>query len=129
MVRNYLETVAWWMVRTHRILDRPRNVAFALEGLIPVYALARDRAGHEKAAAELFATIDKLLFRMTSWQVEGPLVSESSFLLGHRTKDARAVGGVLDDENDPELRIDVAAHHAHAVILALQHVYPEVAGK
>jgi UDP-N-acetylmuramoyl-tripeptide--D-alanyl-D-alanine ligase len=124
-IRDYLEATSWWMVRTHRVIDRERNTAYALEGLVSVYALTKGRSGHENISAELFATIDKLLFRLTSWQVEGPLVSESNFLLTHRTKDPRASGGILAAEEDPMLRVDVATRHAHAVILALKDVYPE----
>jgi hypothetical protein len=55
--------------------------------------------------------------------VGGPLAAENPYLAAHPTDDPLAVGGVMNAASEPPLRIDVAQHQMHAVILALQHVY------
>lgn len=114
--------MAWWMINIHHTLARTRNTAYAYEGLIYAYQLARDR-GLNQAAESLFSTIDRGLYKLTSWQVEGPLVVLNAYLLGHRTNDPWAIGGIMNHEAEAPLRIDVTQHQMHAVILALKYVY------
>ncbi|MDP8225045.1 MAG: hypothetical protein P9L99_16920 [Candidatus Lernaella stagnicola] len=123
----YADTVValgWWMIYTHHTLRRTRNTAYAYEGLVHSYRLAKSQ-GDTVAAADLARVIDKGLSKLTSWQVEGPLRRENSFLRKHRTDDPLAIGGIMNHRREPGLRIDVTQHQMHAVILALQHVYAE----
>jgi hypothetical protein len=123
----YADTVvslAWWMIYTHRMLSRTRNTGYSFEGLIHAYRLAKSQ-GDTRAATDIARAIDKGLRKLTSWQVEGPLIARNSFLSKHRTDDPLAVGGIMNHRREPGLRIDVTQHQMHAVILALQHVYTE----
>lgn len=110
--------LAWWMTHTHRTLGRTRNTSYAYEGLVSAYALAK-RAGDDAAKRDIGYVIDKGLYDITAWQVEGPLVTKNRFLSAHRTKDPLAVGGVMNHRSEPPLRIDVTQHQMHAVLLAL----------
>ncbi|MCC6157448.1 MAG: hypothetical protein IT350_05295, partial [Deltaproteobacteria bacterium] len=110
--------LAWWMTHTHRTLGRARNTSYAYEGLVSAYALAK-RAGDDAAKRDIGYVIDKGLYDITAWQVEGPLVTKNRFLSAHRTKDSLAVGGVMNHRSEPPLRIDVTQHQMHAVLLAL----------
>jgi UDP-N-acetylmuramoyl-tripeptide--D-alanyl-D-alanine ligase len=119
---DYVLSLGWWMLHTHHTLERRRNTAYAYEGIVPAYRIALAR-GDERAAADLAFTIDRGLRTLTSWQVGGPLAAENPYLAAHPTDDPLAVGGVMNAASEPPLRIDVAQHQMHAVILALQHVY------
>jgi UDP-N-acetylmuramoyl-tripeptide--D-alanyl-D-alanine ligase len=116
--------LAWWQLYTHKTLMKTRNSAYAFEGLVHAYRLAKSQ-GDARAAADLARTIDKGLYRLTSWQVGGPLAERNSFLRGHPTSDPLAIGGVMNERNKAPLRIDVAQHQMHAVILALKTIYTE----
>ena len=124
---DYVLALAWWMIHVHETLQRNRNTAYAYEGIIPAYRLARLR-GHEAAARELAYVIDEGLAKLTSWQVGGPLAYRNEFLAAHATDDPLAVGGVMNHRREAPLRIDVAQHQMHAVILALEHAYPPADG-
>jgi len=112
--------MAYWMIDVHRTLRRRKNTAYAYEGMISAYAIAR-RIGDSKAAAKISRVVDEGLTKLTSWQVGGPMPNE--YLLTHPTRDPRAVGGVMNGRADPELRIDVTQHQTHAVILARRHIH------
>lgn len=118
--------LAWWMIHTHRTLERTRNTAYAYEGMIHAYRLAEDR-GLKAAAQDLARTIDSGLYKLTSWQVDGPLDYINPFLVSNSSQDTLAVGGVMNHRAEPLLRIDVTQHQMHAVVLALRYVYTEPA--
>ncbi len=124
--RDTALAMAWWMINTHRLSSRTRNTAYAYEGLVHAYLIAEREQNH-RAAASLRQAIDRGLYELTKLQVEGPLAAQNSFLRQHRTTDPLAVGGVLNEKNRPELRIDVTQHQMHAVLLALEHIYRETA--
>jgi hypothetical protein len=121
-IADTLLSLAWWMIYTHKTHSRARNTAYAYEGFIPALTIARMR-GDQAAAADLAHTIDTGLFKLTSWQVGGPLANENPFLKANPSDDPLAVGGVMNHSREAALRIDVTQHQMHAVILALEHVY------
>jgi UDP-N-acetylmuramoyl-tripeptide--D-alanyl-D-alanine ligase len=112
--------MARWMIDVHRTLDRPRNTAYAQEGLIVAADMA-ERAGRKADASRIREVIDQALLGLTSWQVGGP--RENEYLARNPTKDPRAVGGVMNGREDPRLRIDVTQHQMHALILARRWIY------
>ena len=114
--------LAHWMIDIHRTLDRTRNTAYAYEGIISAYALAQ-RTGDTAAAQKFAHVIDRGLAKLTSWQVGGPM--SNVYLQEHSAQDPRAVGGIMNAEDEPLLRIDVTQHQMHAVILARRYVYRE----
>ena len=113
--------LASWMIRVHHTLDRPRNTAYAHEGLIQAYRLAKLRR-EEGAMAELASVVSQGLGKLVTWQVGGPLAERNAFLQRHPSDDPLAVGGIMNHRADPELRIDVTQHQAHALMLALAHL-------
>ena len=122
--RDYVLSMAWWMIHTHRTLQRTRNTAYAYEGLIHAYRLAKE-LNHQAALHELKYVIDKGLLKLTSWQVGGPLQRHNPFLVSNPTDDPLAIGGVMNHSSEAPLRFDVAQHQMHSVILALKYVYTE----
>lgn len=119
---DYVLTLAHWMIHTHKTLKRTRNTAYAYEGIISAFKVAKSRNDRE-AWEDLAYTIDKGLYKLTSWQVGGPLQNQNRFLRRHPTDDRLAVGGIMNHRREAPLRIDVTQHQMHAVILALRNVY------
>jgi hypothetical protein len=120
--------MAWWMINTHHTLARSRNTAYAYEGIVHAYQLAKSR-NLQMAIKVLASTIDKGLYKLTGWQVGGPLERLNPFLVEHPTDDPLAVGGVMNHRAEAPLRIDVTQHQMHAVILSLNNVYTENPGR
>ena len=112
--------LADWMIDVHRTLERTRNTAYAYEGIIHAYEISRI-CEDEFHIDKFKCTIDEGLYKLTSWQVGGPIQNE--YLLNHSTTDILAVGGVMNHKEEPPLRIDVTQHQMHAVLLALRYVY------
>ncbi|NJM93802.1 MAG: hypothetical protein HC842_03295, partial [Cytophagales bacterium] len=117
-----LVTMAHWMIDNHYTLWRTRNTAYAYEGLLSAYQAAQEQ-GWEKEQHYIGSVIDKGLSKLISWQVGGPL--PNGYLRAHPTDDPLAVGGVMNARNDPDLRIDVAQHQLHALLLALQYYFED----
>ena len=117
---DHVLELARWMIDVHETLRRTRNTAYAYEGILHAYRLARNR-GDDKEAAMLGCVIEQGLEKLTSWQVGGPI--PNAFLRSRPTNDVLAIGGVQNHRQEPLLRIDVAQHQMHAVILALRYYY------
>jgi UDP-N-acetylmuramoyl-tripeptide--D-alanyl-D-alanine ligase len=123
--------LSWWMIHTHHSLKMKRNHAYALEGLISAYRIAKLR-NDTAAMVDLLYAIDRTLYKLTAWQIGGPLVKNNPFLMSHPTDDPLAVGGVMnaaepgiahEGDTQHELRIDVTQHQMHAIMMALTNVY------
>lgn len=124
----------WWMSHVHETLERGRNHAYAVEGLVSAYGIAKAR-GDVKAMTDLLYVIDRSLYKLTSWQIGGPLIHVNPYLAEHPTDDPVAIGGVMNaarawpdragssDDTQHELRVDVTQHQMHAVIMAMEMVY------
>ena len=117
---DYVIDLANWMIDVHETLKRTRNTAYAYEGIIHAYQLAvqRNDTKHIKKFARV---IEAGLTKLTSWQVGSPLMNK--FIRSHPTDDPLAIGGVQNHRREAPLRIDVAQHQMHAVILARRYVY------
>lgn len=117
---DYVIELANWMIDVHKTLKRTRNTAYAYEGIIQAYQLAvqRNDTEHIKKFAHV---IEAGLTKLTSWQVGSPLMNE--FIRSQPTDDPFAIGGVQNHSREAPLRIDVAQHQMHAVILARRYVY------
>ena len=112
--------LADWMIDVHNTLDRTRNTAYAYEGIIHAYVVAAN-TNDQFHKQKFKQVIDIGLYKLTSWQVGGPL--QNQYLLNHPTSDSFAIGGIMNHKEEPFLRIDVTQHQMHAVILALTYVY------
>ena len=111
-----------WMLDTHRVLERKANTAYAFEGLICAWELARrtkDRASQEK----FFRAIQQGMLKLMTWQVGNPLQNE--FLRKSENFKQECRGGVLGSAKDPWLRIDTTQHQMHAVLLARRYLFPQ----
>jgi hypothetical protein len=117
---DYLLELAHWMVDVHKTLMRTRNTAYAYEGIIHAYELAR-RRNDSALVRKLACVIDIGLEHLISWQVGGPLATARTSGPGSQERLAR--GGIQNSASEPGLRIDVTQHQMHATILARRYVY------
>ena len=117
---DYVIDLANWMIDVHKTLSKPRNTAYAYEGIIHAYQLAV-RRNDKKHIGKFARAIETGLTKLTTWQVGGPLMNE--FIRSHPTDNPLAIGGVQNHFRESLLRIDVTQHQMHAVILARRYVY------
>jgi len=113
-------SLADWMIDVHKTLERTRNTAYAYEGIIHAYQVAVNE-NDQYHMTKFKNVIDTGLYKLTTWQVNGPI--SNSYLQNHATADPLAIGGILNHQEEPYLRIDVTQHQMHAVILAMNYVY------
>ena len=118
---RYVVDLAHWMIDVHQTLKRPKNTAYAYEGLCCALEIAR-LENDQQAAQKIANVIDQGLFKLISWQ-KGSLL-EVEFL--KRVSDLKAFGAVINGEQDPVLRIDVTQHQLHAMILARRYLYSTI---
>jgi hypothetical protein len=112
---SWLLELADWMVDVHGTLRRTRNTAYAYEGIVPAFAIARAR-GDSARTRKFGCVIEAGLRRLSSWQIGS--ANANAFISAHPTDDPFAIGGVQNHAREPELRIDVVQHQMHALLLA-----------
>ncbi len=127
-------SLGFWMTHTHATLKRNRNHAYAIEGLIAGWRVANMR-GDIDAQTDLLYTLDRSIYKLSTWQIGGPLGGENKYLQKNGTDDKMAQGGVMNARKPSgapvkkdvshQLRIDVTQHQMHAVTEALDFVYPK----
>ena len=118
---TYVIDLADWMIDVHRTLYRDRNTAYAYEGIIHAYELAR-RRDMPVEADKFHSVIVQGLRKLTSWQVGSSIAN--SHIKSRPTDDPKAIGGVQNHGEESLLRVDVVQHQMHAVVLALKYVFP-----
>ncbi|MCG6534043.1 MAG: AGE family epimerase/isomerase [Syntrophales bacterium LBB04] len=112
--------LAYWMIDTHKVLERTRNTAYAYEGLASAWEIAR-LSGDKKALTYIGKAIDKGLYELSTWQVGSSI--QNKFLKENPTKDPLAIGGIMNAADEAPLRIDVTQHQMHAALLARNFIY------
>ncbi len=116
-------SLAWWLIYRHEIESRRGNTGYAVEGLLGAYRVARTR-GDTASMQILRGVCERLLSRLIGWQVGGPLQERNHFLSTHRI-DPKATGGIMSAEDSGLVRIDIVQHQVHAMLLALELLFPE----
>ena len=122
---DYVVALAHWILHVHNVLNRTRNTGYAFEGILSAYNVLQARSDNPKALEDITFAIDAGLYKLTTWQVGGPLAHENAFLRKHPTDETIAIGGVMNHHKQAPLRIDTTQHQMHAVIMALDAVYKE----
>ena len=115
---RYVVDLAYWMIDVHQILKRPKNTAYAYEGLCCALEIAR-LENKEQAVQKIAYAIDQGLCKLISWQ-KGSFL-EVEFL--KNVSDINTSGAVMNGGQDPVLRIDVTQHQLHAMTLARKYLY------
>lgn len=108
--------LAHWMIETHRVLKRPKNTAYAYEGLLHALHWS-ELTGRTESAKLIRRTVEEGMACLISWQVGHP---RACSYISQRQPPIRARGGVQNAKNESFLRIDVTQHQMHALILTLK---------
>lgn len=122
MVGDACLALAWWQLHQRDVEAREGNTAYAVEGLLAAYRVAELR--QDKAAMAMLRTaVEGMLVRQIATQVGGPL-EKYNFFLTHQRYRPECVGGIMQSAMGGHIRIDVVQHQMHAMLMALQYLYP-----
>lgn len=121
---DFVVALGHWILEVHHVLQRNRNTGYAFEGIISAYDIAKTR-NLADVLPYFERAIDRGLYKLTTWQVGGPLAKENEFLQNHPTDEGIAIGGIMNAKNLSPLRIDTTQHQMHALIMALDSVYTQ----
>lgn len=125
---DYVLAMSWWMIHVHETLKKGLNTGYVYEGLTHAYQIAKAR-DEKQIIDDLEYTMDKAFYKITSWQIGGPLMDKNNYLIKQMDKanDPIAIGGIMNHKGGlpphHQLRIDVTQHQMHSVVLLLRHVY------
>lgn len=115
--------IAWWLLHEHEVESKPGSTAYAVEGLLGAYRVARVR-GDAAAMQALRAASERILVRQIRCQIGGPLQEQNLFLSRTRVH-PKYIGGIMSTEDSGFVRIDTVQHQVHAMLLALELLFPE----
>ncbi|MBT3374167.1 MAG: hypothetical protein HN742_33950 [Lentisphaerae bacterium] len=114
--------LAWWVIHQHRVQLRRGNTAYAVEGLLGAYRVAKAR-GDRDAMAKLHHAAESILSRLITWQAGGPKADKNPFLVKTPVP-VIAIGGIMSSKDSGIIRIDVVQHQLHATLMALELLFP-----
>ncbi len=117
--------LAWWQIHSNKIESRDGNTAYAVEGLIASWRVAKQR-GDQPSMAILRAVSERCLARLMLCQIGGPFHSQNEFFQSLPRIEPRAFGGITAAVHSGAIRIDNVQHQLHAMLLALTYFYPEI---
>jgi hypothetical protein len=116
--------LAYWQLFEYRAHERDGNTAYAVEGLLAAYKVAKLK-GNTVLMGQIRAAVESILSRIITWQVGGPAAEHNPFLkdLGHKAEGTQ--GGIMSSRDSGMVRIDIVQHQVHAMLMALKILYPE----
>ena len=123
LIADAAMALAWWQIHEYRVQLRRGNTAYAVEGLLAAYRVARFR--HNTADMDRLRNVAiEVLQRLIPWQIGGPLQEHNPFLRSRRVP-ALALGGVMSQSDSGIVRIDIVQHQLHAMLMAVDLIFPE----
>jgi len=114
--------MAWWQIYDNKLEARGGNTAYALEGLIAAWRIAKARKDQQNMDL-IRPVIERCLGRLMIWQVGGPFLKLNPYLTNLPRIHPKAYGGITSALNSNIIRIDNVQHQLHAMLLALQYLY------
>jgi len=119
--------LAWWMLYPHDVEHRVFNMAWAVEGLLAAYRVAKAR-NDAAAMKRLDSAIRRILKRVLTYQVGGPFKDYNPYLR-NLPPNPSTYGGVLLMPDHTVVRIDSVQHQLHACLMALDLLFPAQSSK
>ncbi len=124
LAANMSYALSKWLININQIEYRPGNTAYAVEGLIGSYRIAKALGDTE--AQKLFKDLSlRIMSNLMTWQYKGPFMKFNPHLANLKTPVRGADGGIIYARNSTLVRIDVEQHQVHAMLLMLEHFFPE----
>ncbi len=118
-------TLAWWQIFTNMVEYRTGNTAYAVEGLLGAWHVAR-RRGRQEDADFLRENILRILANLLLCQIGGPFGDKNPYLAYWKPHiSERTYGGIISSQNYGYIRIDNVQHQMHAMLLARKLLFGE----
>ncbi len=118
-------TLAWWQIFTNMVEYRTGNTAYAVEGLLGAWHVAKHR-GHTEDANFLRENILRILANLLLCQIGGPFGDKNPYLAYWKPHNSeRTYGGIISSQNYGYIRIDNVQHQMHAMLLARKLLFEE----
>lgn len=115
--------LAWWLLDVHDVEHRVFNMAWAVEGLLAAYRVAKAR-GDAAAMERIDKAVRRILKRVLTYEVGGPFKDYNAYLRDLPSNPS-TYGGVLMMPDHKVVRIDSVQHQLHACLMALDLLFPE----
>ena len=116
--------LAWWQIDENQLEAKKANVAYAVEGLVATWRIAR-MTGRQAEEKRLKSVIDNIMGKLILCQYKGPFMQYNPYLMSLKNVVPEAYGGITAAPNSPFVRIDNVQHQVHATLLMLKYLYPE----
>lgn len=113
--------LSWWQIHSNQIEYRLGNTAYAVEGLIATYQIAKhngDAAKQEKLKEVALRMMSSLM----TWQYQGPFMRFNPALNQLKAYPG-SDGGIVSSKGSTLVRIDTHQHQTHAMLLMLKHLF------
>lgn len=117
--------LAWWQIYSNKLEARGGNTAYAIEGLIASWRVAKCQQD-QKSMALLRAVSERCLGRLMLCQIGGPFHTRNEFFNSLPRIQPRAFGGITAAANSGAIRIDNVQHQLHAMLLAVKYFYADI---
>ena len=112
---------SYWMIHKMQLATRTGNTAYAIEGIMSAYNIAK--ATGNEAAQKLFReTALDVMGMLMQWQFDGPFMAQNPVLSQLKLSNAQReyyLGGITSSLHDTTVRIDIQQHQTHAMLLIL----------
>lgn len=115
--------LTWWIVHHNQIEHRLGNTAYAVEGILGTYRIAKhngDTACQEKLKEIVFNIMSSLM----TWQYKGPFMRYNPALSQLKAYPG-SDGGIVGSRGATLVRIDIQQHQTHAMLMMLELFFPK----
>ncbi len=113
-----------WLINVNQIEFKTGNTAYAVEGLMGSYRVAKVLG--DEVAQKFFKDISlRIMSNLMTWQYKGPFMKFNSNLATLENPAKGADGGITFARNSTLVRIDVEQHQLHAMLMMLEHLFPD----
>ena len=124
LIADAATALAYWQLYEYEAHTKDGNTAYAVEGLLGVYKIARLQ-GKTQLMTQIRTVVEDILSHIVTWQVGGPAEKANPFLAELPVKAPGVQGGIMSSKDSGKVRIDIVQHQVHAMLMALKILYPE----
>ena len=124
LAANMSFALSKWLLYINQVESKTGNTGYAVEGLLGSYRIAKVLG--DEQAQKLFKDASlRIMSNLMTWQYKGPFMKFNSNLATLKTPVKGADGGITMTRNSTLVRIDVVQHQLHAMLMMLEHLFPE----
>ncbi len=116
--------MSWWLLYDNQLEYRQGNTAYAVEGLVGAWRVAKVRKD-TKSMAVLQETAERITNQLITLQYGGPYQDFNPLLKSLRRVQPESFGGISASRDSAVVRIDVQQHQTHAMLMILNCFFTE----